>query len=129
MKVPENLKYTKSHEWIRLKGKKAFVGITDFAQNSLGDIVYVELPEAGMSVTADDELTTIESVKAAEPIYSPLDGVIASVNEELNDAPELINSKPYDVYLFAIDIEDTAAYDRLMTPAEYTQFIEAADEG
>ena len=125
MNVPENLKYTESHEWIRLEGNRAFVGITDYAQGSLGDIVYIELPEAGVTAAADEELTTIESVKAAEPIYSPLAGAIASVNEELNDKPELINSQPYDAYIFALDLEDTAAYDALMTPEEYAQFVEA----
>ena len=125
MNVPENLKYTKSHEWIRLEGNRAFVGITDYAQGSLGDIVYIELPETGVTAAADEELTTIESVKAAEPIYSPLAGTIASVNEELNDKPELINTQPYDAYIFALDLEDTAACDALMTPEEYAQFVEA----
>lgn len=128
MNVPENLKYTKSHEWIRLEGNTAFVGITDYAQESLGDIVYVELPAVRTTVAADDELTTIESVKAAEPIYSPLDGAIASVNEELNDKPELINSAPYDAYIFSIVLEDTAGYDRLLTPEEYMQFVKAEGE-
>ena len=128
MNVPENLKYTKSHEWIRLDGNRAFVGITDYAQGSLGDIVYIELPEAGVTAAVDEELTTIESVKAAEPIYSPLAGVIASVNENLNDKPELINSQPYDAYIFALDLEDTAAYDALMKPDEYTRFVEAEGE-
>lgn len=128
MNIPENLKYTKSHEWIRLDGNRAFVGITDYAQSSLGDIVYVELPDSGVSVAADEELTTIESVKAAEPIFSPLAGVIASVNEELNDKPELINTQPYDAYIFALDLDDTKAVDALLTAEDYGQFVEAEGE-
>ena len=108
MNVPEDLKYTESHEWIRLDGSKAFVGITDYAQESLGDIVYIELPATGSSVAADEELTTIESVKAAEPIYSPLPGIITEVNEELNDKPELLNSQPYEAYIFVLELEDPA---------------------
>ena len=125
MGVPDNLKYTESHEWVRLDGKTAYVGITDYAQESLGDIVYIELPETGASVSADDELTTIESVKAAEPIYSPLAGTISAANEDLNDNPELINSKPYETYIFALDLEDTAAYENLMSASEYDKFLEA----
>jgi len=125
--VPDNLKYTESHEWIRLDGSKAYVGITDYAQESLGDIVYIELPESGAAVSADDELTTIESVKAAEPIYSPLTGTVSEVNEELNDKPEIINSKPYETFIFALELGDTAAYDNLMSPEEYKKLLQ--DEG
>jgi glycine cleavage system H protein len=128
MNVPKDLKYVKSHEWVRLDGNRAYVGITDYAQESLGDIVYVELPETGAAVNADEELTTIESVKAAEPIYSPLAGTVAAVNEDLNEKPEIINASPYDAFIFAIDLEDTAAYDDLMTPDEYTSFVEAEGE-
>lgn len=128
MNVPENLKYTKSHEWVRLDGGRVYVGITDFAQESLGDIVYIELPEVGASVTADEEITTIESVKAAEPIYSPLAGTIALINEELNDSPELINGQPYEAYLFAVDLSDPADYETLMSPEEYTSFVESQED-
>ena len=124
MNIPENLKYTKSHEWLRLDGSKVFVGITDFAQGSLGDIVYVELPEVGAEVGADEELTTIESVKAAEPIYSPLAGRVVEVNEELNDKPELINTGPYEAYVFVLEVADPGALDELMTPEEYAEFVE-----
>ncbi len=124
MNVPENLKYTKSHEWIRLDGSTAYVGITDYAQETLGDIVYIELPETGAAVSADEELTTIESVKAAEPIHSPLAGTVTEVNEELNDSPELINSQPYEAFIFALELEDTKAYEELMSPEEYTEFAE-----
>ena len=125
MNVPDDLKYTESHEWIRLDGSKAYVGITDYAQESLGDVVYIDLPETGKPVSADEELTTIESVKAAEPIYSPLAGTITEVNEELNDKPELINSQPYEAYIFALELDDTAAFNSLMSPEEYADLIEA----
>ena len=125
MNVPENLKYTKSHEWVRLEGDTAFVGITDYAQETLGDIVYIELPEVGAVVAADEELTTIESVKAAEPIYSPLAGAIAQVNDELNDKPELINQKPYDAYIFAVKPEDSSSVEKLMSAQEYEKLVEA----
>ena len=95
------------------------MGITDYAQDSLGDIVYIELPDTGATVGADEEITTIESVKAAEPIYSPLAGKIAQVNEELEDSPELINSKPYEAYLFAVDLDDPSSYEELMSAADY----------
>ncbi|MBN1686927.1 MAG: glycine cleavage system protein GcvH [Spirochaetales bacterium] len=125
MNIPEHLKYTKSHEWVRLEGDTAYVGITDYAQHSLGDIVYVELPDVGTKVGADEELTTIESVKAAEPIYSPLAGSIAAVNEELNDKPEIINEKPYEAFIFAVKLEDKAACDTLMNAKEYGELVEA----
>jgi len=124
MNIPENLKYTKSHEWLRFDGSRVFVGITDFAQNSLGDIVYIELPEVGAEVGADEELTTIESVKAAEPIYSPLAGRVVEVNEELNDKPELINSGPYEAHVFVLEVADSGALDELMTAEEYAEFVE-----
>ncbi len=127
MSVPDNLKYTESHEWIRLDGTTAYVGITDYAQESLGDIVYIELPETGASVSADDELTTIESVKAAEPIYSPLTGTISEVNEELNDNPELINSQPFETHIFALELEDTSGYEKLMSPGEYQKLLESEE--
>jgi len=128
MNIPDNLKYTKSHEWVRLDGNTAFVGITDYAQESLGDIVYIELPEVGAEVAADEELTTIESVKAAEPIYSPLTGNIVEVNEALNDKPELINQEPYGSYIFAVELDDTSAYEKLLTSDEYAKLVEAEKE-
>ena len=127
MNLPENLKYTESHEWVRLEGKRAFVGITDYAQETLGDIVYIDLPEIGTEVDADEEITTIESVKAAEPIYSPLAGTIAMVNEDLNDSPESINSKPYEAYLFAVDLVDSDSYGSLMSSDEYARFVESEE--
>ena len=128
MNIPENLKYTKSHEWVRIEGNTAYVGITDYAQQSLGDIVYIELPEVGTSVQADEELTTIESVKAAEPISSPVTGSVIKVNEELNDKPEIINERPYEAYIFAVELDEAAADEGLMSAEEYTEFVEAGGD-
>ena len=128
MNIPENLKYTKSHDWVRLDGNTAYVGITDYAQQSLGDIVYIELPEVGTSVQADEELTTIESVKAAEPICSPVAGNVIEVNEELNDKPESINERPYEAYIFAVELDEVAAYEGLMSAEEYTELVEAGGD-
>jgi glycine cleavage system H protein len=95
MNIPAELYYTKEHEWIRIDGETATVGITDYAQEQLGDITYVELPDPGTDVTRDGELATIESVKAASDVYAPLTGTVAEINEALDEAPETINNDPY----------------------------------
>jgi glycine cleavage system H protein len=96
MSVPEGLKYTKEHEWLKIDGDTVTVGITDFAQNSLGDIVYVELPEVGESVEAGDSIGNIESVKAVAELYCPISGEVVEINSELEDQPELTNASPFD---------------------------------
>ena len=96
MKIEEGLRYTESHEWIRIEGKEALIGITDYAQDSLGDIVFVEMPEIGTELSKGDEALNIESVKVAEAVYAPLTGRVTGVNTELADSPELINKTPYD---------------------------------
>lgn len=123
MNTPDDLKYTESHEWVRIEGTKAYVGITDYAQDSLGDIVYIELPEVDKKVDKEEELTTIESVKAAEPIYSPLSGTVVEINEDLNDTPELINQKPYEAFLFAVEFSDSSEVDKLLSSAAYEEFV------
>ena len=128
MAIPDGLKYTKSHEWIRIDGDRAYVGITDFAQDSLGDIVYLELPETNREVSIDEELTTIESVKAAEPIFAPISGTIAEVNESLNDNPEKINEEPYSAHIFVIKISDPSQLEGLLDAAEYESFVEDQKE-
>ena len=125
MNYPEDLKYTKSHEWVRVDGKEAYIGITDYAQDTLGDLVYIELPETGSTVAADEELTTIESVKAAEPIYSPLEGKVVKVNGDLEDSPELINSDPYGAFIFVLELADPSVVEELMSAAEYAAFVES----
>jgi len=124
MNIPKDLSYTKSHEWLRFEGKKVYVGITDYAQDSLGDIVYIELPETGSEFSVDDEITTIESVKAAEPIFAPLSGKIVEVNEELNDSPEKINEDPYGAYIFVLEPSDSSEREQLLDAGSYQTVVE-----
>lgn len=124
MNIPEELKYTEDHEWVRTEGNIAFVGITDHAQHELGDIVYVELPEVDVEVDRDEEATSIESVKAAAPVNSPVSGKIIQVNEALEDEAELINKDAYEAYIFAVEMSDPAELDGLMDASAYKEFLE-----
>ncbi len=124
MNIPEELKYTEDHEWVRTEGNIAFVGITDHAQHELGDIVYVELPEVDVEVDRDEEATSIESVKAAAPVNSPVSGKIIQVNEALEDEAELINKDAYEAYIFAVEMSDPAELDGLMDASAYKDFLE-----
>ena len=121
--VPEELRYTKSHEWIRLDDDGTItVGITDHAQEQMGDLVYVELPDVGRTVEGREELAVVESVKAASDVYSPLAGEVAEANDGLIDAPELVNSDPYGQgWLFKMTPNDAADLDDLMDADEYTE--------
>ncbi len=125
MSTPEDLKYTKEHEWVRLEGDTAVVGITDHAQDSLGDVVYVELPEEGSDVTKDEAFGVVESVKAVSDLYAPLSGNVVEVNEAVVDAPEVINEDPYgEGWMIKIESpseEDIAA---LLSADEYEQYVE-----
>lgn len=118
--IPEELYYTKSHEWIRDNGDGTYsVGITDHAQELLGDIVFVELPEVGMSLDAGNESAVVESVKAASDVYSPIEGEVVAVNEDLDDAPETINESPYDGgWIFTVKA-DASVLDGLMNASDY----------
>ncbi|SRR6056297_58642 len=124
MAGPENLKFQKSHEWARVEGNIAYVGISDHAQEELGDIVFVEIPELDDEFEAGEEVTNIESVKAASPINAPVSGKIVKVNEELEDTPELINQKPYDTFIFAIEMTDSSELDNLLSYEDYQKVIE-----
>ncbi len=124
MNIPGDLKYTEDHEWVRVEGSVAYVGITDHAQHELGDIVYVELPELDMEVEKDEEATSIESVKAAAPVNSPVSGKIVQVNEDLEDEAELINKDPYEAYIFAVEMSDPSELDSLMDADAYKEFLE-----
>ena len=124
MNIPGDLKYTEDHEWVRVEGSVGYVGITDHAQHELGDIVYVELPEVDMEVEKDEEATSIESVKAAAPVSSPVSGKIVQVNEDLEDEAELINKDPYEAYIFAVEMSDTSELDDLMDADAYKEFLE-----
>ncbi|HSP47669.1 MAG TPA: glycine cleavage system protein GcvH [Clostridiaceae bacterium] len=121
--VLEGLYYSKDHEWVRMEGEKAFIGITDFAQHALGSIVYVELPEVGDEIVAEDNLGVVESVKAASDIIMPVSGEILEVNEETVDNPESINSAPYDNYLVVVALKDPEELNDLMNKEAYEEFI------
>lgn len=124
--LDNNAKYAKTHEWVRLEDGTAVVGISDAAQDLLSDIVYVELPETGRTVSAGEEVAVVESVKAAEDIYAPVSGTITAVNDELETKPELINSTPYTAWFFKIEPGDgvDSELEALMSPADYASFVE-----
>lgn len=124
--IPEDLKYASSHEWVRVdEDGVATIGISDHAQSALGDIVFVELPEVGTTVNAKEEVAVVESVKAASDIYSPVSGEIVAVNEALVDAPETVNSAPYDDgWFFKVEISDQAELEELMDAEAYTDHVE-----
>ncbi len=126
--VIAGLKYTKKHEWVNIDGVKAYVGITDFAQDELGEIVYIELPEVGDTFEADDEIASLESVKAAAAMYNPLSGKVVEINESLEDSPESVNEDPYKNFIYAIEFSASAELDELIDAAEYTAFIGSLEE-
>jgi len=127
MKIPQDLKYTRDHEWVKIDGNLVKVGITDFAQHELGDIVFVELPEPEEEFAEGDAFAVLESVKAAADVYAPLTGVIVEINAELEDDPSLVNTDPYgDGWLAVFELDEDAEIAGLMDAAEYKQF--AAEE-
>ena len=119
MNFPEDLKYTKDHEWCRIKGQRAIVGITDHAQEQLGDIVFVEAPKVGRKVKAGESVGVVESVKAASDIYAPVSGEVVAANDELPAAPEKVNADAFAAWMFRIRPEDPTEPDRLLDAAEY----------
>ena len=124
MSVPNNLKYAKSHEWVRVEGDTAVVGISDHAQHELTDIVYVELPLVGDRVEAGKECAVVESVKAASDIYAPVPGEIVAVNEELTRTPELVNQDPYGKgWMFKVKLSDLTEVGELLSPTDYAAHI------
>lgn len=123
MSVEKNLKYTENHEWVRVEGNIAYVGISDHAQEELGDIVFVELPEVDDEVSKGDEAVNIESVKAAAPVYAPVSGRITEVNEALEDSPESINENAYEAFIFALEMSDTSELEELMDAKAYEAFL------
>jgi len=125
MSIPQNLFYAKTHEWLRIDDHIATIGITDFAQNQLSDLTFVELPDLNREVEAGDEVAVLESVKAASDIYAPVAGKIVAVNSELDDAPELINETPYDEgWLFKIEFKKEEDVDNLLSAEEYEDLCE-----
>jgi glycine cleavage system H protein len=126
---PDDFYYTKDHEWVKIKGETATVGITDFAQKQLGDVVYVELPEVGTSLEFHQSLGVVESVKAVSDLYSPVSGEVIEANIGLNDAPETLNQDPHGKgWIIRIKIKDAAELEKLMSVSEYEKFIEELEE-
>jgi glycine cleavage system H protein len=123
MKVLKDLYYTNDHEWVKVEGEEAYIGITDFAQHNLGDIVYVELPEIDDEFDKEEAFSAVESVKAASDVYLPIDGKIVAVNEALIDDPALLNSDPYDNWIVKIEMSDKSQIDELMTSEDYEKLL------
>jgi glycine cleavage system H protein len=123
--LPRNLKYASSHEWASVEGDNVVrVGITDFAQEQLGDLVYIELPELGRKVAAQEQCAVVESVKTASDLYSPVSGEIVAVNPALNDEPEQINDEPYKAWIFCVKANDLSALDQLLDADAYQRLID-----
>jgi glycine cleavage system H protein len=118
------LRFSREHEWIHAEGSKVYVGITDYAQHSLGSIVFVELPQTGTKLVAGDVLGVVESVKAASDVYSPVSGTVTDVNQELADAPEKINEQPYESWIAVVELADKSELDGLMDFDAYKKFCE-----
>lgn len=123
MAYPADRKYTKDHEWIRIAGDTAEIGITDYAQEQLGDVVYVELPDVGRAVSAGDSFGSIESVKAVSELFSPMSGEVTAVNPELKDHPEIVNSKPHETWMIRIRVTDGGAPDALLDSGQYESLL------
>ena len=122
MTYPANYKYTKEHEWIEVDGKVGTVGITDYAQNSLGDIVFVDLPKVGDTIEAGKSFGSVESVKAVSDLFAPVSGTVTAVNDELKDAPERINSDANTTWMLKVELSDPKQVDGLLTAADYEEF-------
>lgn len=124
-KVIEGLYYSESHEYVKIEGNFAYVGITDYAQNALGNVVYVDLPEVDDEVEADEDFGAVESVKAASDLISPVTGTVVEVNEALEDKPELLNENPFENWIIKVKLSDTAEIDNLMDAQSYEDFCKA----
>jgi glycine cleavage system H protein len=124
-KIPKNLLYTEEHEWILVEGSRGTIGITDHAQDALGDVVYVDLPKVGDKIVKGETFGTVESVKAASDIYAPVSGTVVEVNEALKDSPELINRSPYeDAWMIVVELDDESELDELLSPEDYENILE-----
>jgi glycine cleavage system H protein len=127
--IPDDLHYSKDHEWVRVDGNVAIVGITDYAQNSLGDVVYVELPKAGDEFAANESFGSVESVKAVSEMFLPVSGEIVGTNETLADAPEQVNTDPYgEGWMIRVQLSNAGEVDSMLTAAEYEDFTKAEAE-
>lgn len=126
MNLPENLLYTDHDEWVRREGDTVFVGITDHAQDQLGELVHIEMPDVGDSFSSGEAICEVESVKAVAEVYAPCDGEVIAVNEDLEDEAEKVNAGPYDAWLVKLRVEDPTALEDLLTPAAYAAKVESA---
>jgi glycine cleavage system H protein len=125
MEFPKDLRYTKEHEWVRVEGNIVTVGITDYAQDSLGDVVYLELPNDGAGVTKDETFGVVESVKAVSDLYSPISGTVIEINDALVDSPEVINDDPYgDAWMLKVEMNNSSEIKELLTADEYRKYVE-----
>ncbi len=124
MKVLEGLYYSKDHEWVRVEGNNAYIGITDYAQHALGEIVYVELPETEEEFEAGDVFSVVESVKAASDVYMPISGKVLETNGELDDSPQLVNEDPYESWIVMVEMINKSDLEELMDEAGYKEFCE-----
>lgn len=126
MASPENLKYSEDHEWVKAEGNTVTIGITEFAQSELGDIVFVELPEEGDDITKGESFGSVESVKTVSELYAPLTGKVVEVNEELEDSPELVNESPYDsAWMVKVELSDESELEELMDASAYDEMTNA----
>ncbi|HXG21079.1 MAG TPA: glycine cleavage system protein GcvH [Methylomirabilota bacterium] len=129
MEVPKDLRYSREHEWVAVEEGIATIGITDYAQEQLGDVVYVELPEVGAQVTKDEPFGVVESVKAVSDVFAPVSGTVVEVNGPLADSPETVNEDPYgDAWMIRVEMSDPSELDELLTAAEYLTFVEEEKE-
>lgn len=126
MELRDELLYSKSHEWVKEEGDEVVIGLTDFAQSELGDLVFVNLPEEGDEITAGESFSDVESVKAVSDVYAPVSGTVCAINEELLDAPEKINETPYEAWF--IRVKDVTEREELLTADEYKAFVESEQE-
>lgn len=126
MELREDLLYSKSHEWVKEEGDKVIIGLTDYAQSELGDLVFVNLPEEGDEMTVGESFSDVESVKAVSDVYAPVSGTVSEINEELLDAPESINEAPYDAWF--VKVKDVTEKEELLSAEEYKAFVESENE-
>ena len=127
--IPDDLHYSKDHEWVRVDGNVAVVGITDYAQDSLGDVVYVELPKVGEEFAANESFGSVESVKAVSEVFCPVSGEVVGINDSLNDAPEKVNQDPYgEGWMIRVAMSNPGEVDSMLTAAEYEDFTKAETE-
>jgi len=122
--TPKELRYSEEHEWVKVEGDKVRIGITDFAQSELGDIVFVELPEVGDEITVNEPFGSVESVKTVSELYAPVSGKVVEVNEDLNDSPEFVNESPYEkAWMIVVELSNPSEVDELMSAEQYEEMI------